>query len=395
MDTIPRTQVRGHLMIRAKPQSGYALIGREFLQDRNLKGEARIVGAYLLSHAENWEVRVPHLAAHFGWNKDKIYRLLKSIIAEGYGARRRLKGEAGQFGGVQYLICDCKREVAEIKAQWAEEGNASIDDTPGEAEIVDEFEPSLALEESADAIPDTDEPCLAEPCTEKPDTDIIEKDNNLTPQSPPKVFEKEGSQGKPVIDWEDPDASFPLMERRYDEAGKLNFAGKTQRAVKTWRKMTPDKRKQAWLVAPNWFKGKAAQIAKWHASPRKDRGRMPSYASLAEYLSLSLFEGVGLPVEPQAVEVLAVPQALIDACWQSKLGEGSRVFVERDSTGWLAWSAAWARVKASGIKNTFRGSEFLGLIPAGSNGAWFCSEYPPDFVPLRPEEIDERVMRAS
>lgn len=394
MDTIPKTQVRGHLMIRAKPQSGYALIGREFLQDRNLKGEARIVGAYLLSHAENWEVRVPHLAAHFGWNKDKIYRLLKSIITEGYGARRRIKGEAGQFGGVQYVICDCKREVAEIKAQWVLEGCASIDDTPGEADIVDEFEPSLALEEDFTGAPDAAEPCPAAPCTEKPDEDIIEKDNNLTPQSPPEP-KQASRQGKAAIDWNNPDASFPLMERRYDEAGKLNFAGKTQRAVKTWRKMTSDKRKQAWLVAPNWFKGKAAQIAKWHASPRKDRGRMPSYASLAEYLSLSLFEHVGLPVEPPPDVVIDVPADLVEACWKSRLGIGPRVFVDRDSDAWLAWAEAWREVRASGPRNCIRGSDFLGLIPSGGNGSWFSSDYPPGHVPMRPEEIDERVMRAQ
>ena len=307
------------LMIRGRPLTGYAMIGREFLQDKDVPGEARMIGAYVLSQVESWEVRIMQLAEHFDIGRNKVYGLLKALMLAGYGARRQIKSEDGMFDGVEYVICDDRDEVEKIKAEWREGGTPALDE-PKEACVVAEIE---------DGSP---RPCFRYAVKRDPvNGDAIEK-NNIYKSSPLSPH------AEPIEDLSD---SFRKLKDEFQKSGKAGFFGDEAAAWKTWQRLSFEDRHKALACWPLYHQAFRAMFAKWDAGGRA--GRKPRLASGKEYLRTRLFDSVGTPVdaskgEPESenkvlcrkIAARGSPDLYGDGYWPHWIPEFSR--------GWWAWN---------------------------------------------------------
>ncbi len=173
MSRSERTTVR-RLVIRSGPEKNFTILSRHFLQDERLSAPALAIGVYVLSQAPTWEVRPRQLAAYFGFGKNKIYDVLNELATAGYVARRRLKNEKGFFDGCEYVICDDKGMIGEVKAEWREAGTPALGESQAEAADED----SMAYEEEAEAeAPEQsvegERDLSAHPCPENRDTDRV------------------------------------------------------------------------------------------------------------------------------------------------------------------------------------------------------------------------------
>lgn len=255
------------LMIRAKPQTGYAILGRKFLQDQRLVGDAGWLASYLLSQVEHWEVRVPAIAEFTGWSRDRVYRALKILVQCGYAARRKTKGEDGLFDGVEYVVCDDPNEIAIVCQQWRDEGTPALDEAPEEStpspcpDLPDTAEPYTAAADDIDNIDtqklppksppgrvagsasgETQAPSPAEP----PSSDSGKATN---PSSAAPGSTTEGSAGKGNSD---PPLA-PVTLRDVKRQWEPYNARKLAKADEAWDELSVDQQVHCAAVLPQYF----------------------------------------------------------------------------------------------------------------------------------------------
>jgi hypothetical protein len=180
-----RTTGRG--MFRGLPQTGYAPLGRLFLQDKELSGEARMVGAYLLSKPQGWSVDIDDLIRNLRWKTDRIYRYLAELIDHGYCVRRRVQGEDGMFDGSEYVVADVKEAILAQRQEWIEAGYKFYPSDEKRYAAHEQEQEHAAGDASAteNSAPCRVLPDTVQPYTVKPD-DVYNIDRNKPPpQSPP------------------------------------------------------------------------------------------------------------------------------------------------------------------------------------------------------------------
>lgn len=343
-------------MIRGLPQTGYAAIGRELLQDKNLSGEARIIAAYVLSQVETWEVRVMQLADHFGYGRGKVYSLLKSLMLAGYGARRRCKGEDGLFDGVEYVICDDRAQVEKLKVTWREGGTPPLDDIkvdeePGEE---DEVAPGDQVKEH---------PCADFRHADKRDAENrheVEISNiKKQPHSPFSAAaapEAQPPQGEKPPDPALVRPSLTDFEKAFDAMEKkpwLNFRER-EKARKRYAKLSDTEAIKAYACVPNHIKQFNALYARWASNQNhRERGEAPKLERLAAYFGFKIWQSLGVPSEPLIVQPPKPPSEAEKLCKRisdpAKSGDRDgvwRYWHAQGSSEWEAWDAFF---RASGF----------------------------------------------
>ena len=67
----------------------YVMIRRDSLQDKNLSWEARGMLSYLLSQADDWQVKPKDLQQHCG--RDKVYSILKELLNARYVSYKEIR----------------------------------------------------------------------------------------------------------------------------------------------------------------------------------------------------------------------------------------------------------------------------------------------------------------
>ncbi len=391
-----------HMMIRGRPQTGWAMIGRELLQDESLSGETRGIAAYVLSKPEDWVIHVMQLASHFKIGRNKVYGILKSIMLAGYGCRRRVKGEDGQFHGVEYVICDDKGAIEELKAEWRGIGTPAMDDAKPineDDEIVAENDFSAGGDMPESEALET--PCVNLRDVEKRDTvnrdEVIirERDKNppnplssaaaLTAQPPQGGDEAPGpAVVRPIL------ADFESAYIKLEKDPWRNHRER-EKANKKLSKLTDTEAIKALACVPNHIKKHNALYARWISNTnRRERGEQPKLARLAEYLGYKIWQTMGIPSEPLVVHA---PKEL------SEEGLLCRRVIERNKPDqdklWPCWlsegSQHWKEWDELCKKNGFAGApvrvaesyddEWCGAM-SGTRGWRFPTERP-----QRPPEL--------
>jgi hypothetical protein len=107
---------------RERITKNYTVIDNRILRDPRLKGEAKGLLVWLLSHHSQWKIIIPVVMKEMGWGRDKVYRLLKHLSELGYLHRSQDRDQrTGSFGEVSYCV------YANPSRHPAFEGTASAD----------------------------------------------------------------------------------------------------------------------------------------------------------------------------------------------------------------------------------------------------------------------------
>lgn len=89
-------------VLRVAHRKGYTVVTNTLAQDRSLSWEARGVMLYLLSHADDWELRPVDLEQCCG--RDKVYKILAELIKHRYICREDVRDKLGKRITVAYVI---------------------------------------------------------------------------------------------------------------------------------------------------------------------------------------------------------------------------------------------------------------------------------------------------
>ncbi|QGJ93717.1 hypothetical protein SEA_HANNACONDA_76 [Mycobacterium phage Hannaconda] len=83
MGYMQRTTLR---LLGDMPNSGYVVIPTALIRDGKLTSDARMVGAYLLSLEDGWDVSQRSIAAGLGWptNSKRVGNAMKLLIQSGW-----------------------------------------------------------------------------------------------------------------------------------------------------------------------------------------------------------------------------------------------------------------------------------------------------------------------
>jgi hypothetical protein len=95
-------------IVRTSKRSNFVSIDQRALSDLSLSWEAKGLHAYLLSRPDNWEVRVAQLVKYGHAKRDKIYRMLRELVEQGYAERRTVRGESGRMAGCEFIVHESK-----------------------------------------------------------------------------------------------------------------------------------------------------------------------------------------------------------------------------------------------------------------------------------------------
>jgi hypothetical protein len=107
---------------RERLTKNYTVIDNRILRDPRLKGEAKGLLVWLLSHHPQWKIIILVVMKEMGWGRDKVYRLLKHLSDLGYVHRSQDRDQrTGSFGEVSYCV------YANPSCHPAFEGTASAD----------------------------------------------------------------------------------------------------------------------------------------------------------------------------------------------------------------------------------------------------------------------------
>lgn len=148
--------------IRRSPHSKehpYSIISNALINDMELPLAEKAALIYLLSRRSDWKAQPLHLAKTFGVGRDKIYSILKKLIALGYCHVVKEKNDKKQYVSVTYYFSE--------ERQFKEK------------------------------IPHTEKPYTEKPYTEN--TDITNTDLRLNTESINTLVEPDGSDVKPAL----------------------------------------------------------------------------------------------------------------------------------------------------------------------------------------------------
>ena len=130
----------------------FTMISNNFINDPNVSLEAKSVLMIFLSNKESWNIDIREIASRSTNGRDKHYKCLDELIANGYMARVEFR-RSGRFTKREYLYSDNKEEVIEGLKKYEEmEGviiirsDAKVENTPRSEQILDEEERDISAQ---------------------------------------------------------------------------------------------------------------------------------------------------------------------------------------------------------------------------------------------------------
>jgi hypothetical protein len=148
-------------IIRVSNCINYAMISNDLLRDKRLSWAARGVLTYLLSHTDNWTIRISDLIRQSPAGRDAVYTIIKELKKFGYIRMQRRRRGDGTF-------------------DWV----STIYNSPIQTEDQTESATYVRCENPKDSPytekPYMDDPYVVQPNTVEPDTEkaVITKDYN-------------------------------------------------------------------------------------------------------------------------------------------------------------------------------------------------------------------------
>jgi len=95
-----------------RPKSNFYVLDKKISEDKGLSWGARGMLVFLLGKSDHWSVSIAALINETELSarksgRDVVYAILDELIVAGYVNRQQLS-EAGKFGGVDYLVSECR-----------------------------------------------------------------------------------------------------------------------------------------------------------------------------------------------------------------------------------------------------------------------------------------------
>ncbi len=113
------------MVVNVNVQTNYTKVSNGFLQDKNLSGDAKIVGVLLMSFPKNWEVNIKHLSELLQKGEKTIRKGIKELIDNGKLKISQARENNGKFSNSMCyeLVGEVSEEVLqkeEIKTEILE-----------------------------------------------------------------------------------------------------------------------------------------------------------------------------------------------------------------------------------------------------------------------------------
>lgn len=96
-------------ILRRVHSNNFTIVGNACLCDETLSAEALGVICYLIGRPHDWVVQPGQLATRFNCGRDRIQRIVRELIEQGYIIRaQRRANDTGAFLGMEYVVLDTK-----------------------------------------------------------------------------------------------------------------------------------------------------------------------------------------------------------------------------------------------------------------------------------------------
>lgn len=218
---------------RGARNARYAAIPNHVFEDDRLSMEARWLLGYLLSKPDNWTVVVGDIIKKGNCGRDKARKMIAELVDVGYAEREQQRAD-GKFGASVLVIFDEPRQ-----AQSAE---------------------SPRVDESVASLPQTDLPATAKPAPASPSPAKSAHSNNSylanTDNQDLREGEREASEGSTEAGASGPAETTASIERAFWRLVKNwpDFDGMPKEPAKApWMALTPDERRDALALLPDWL----------------------------------------------------------------------------------------------------------------------------------------------
>lgn len=93
-------------IIRRKRTENYTIVPNHIWDDEYISFEAKSLLVYLLSRPNDWKVNTKHLQGVMGYGRNKVQRIVTTLVERGYMERHTIKGKDGQFAGQELVVFD-------------------------------------------------------------------------------------------------------------------------------------------------------------------------------------------------------------------------------------------------------------------------------------------------
>lgn len=167
------------IYIGQPPEDRFARVPNDWLRDPKIRGLAKAVLAYFLSHRSGYALTVKQMTAEFKESEDALYAAIKELIGAGYVKREQQRGRKGVVGQVDYLVIGSDGAFPQVATASGFSGSGE----PGSGPTCDDAEfPQVA---AASGLSASGSAGSGKSGTKKnrakKTTDLEEKDNTTSP----------------------------------------------------------------------------------------------------------------------------------------------------------------------------------------------------------------------
>ena len=143
-------------VFRVEKNKNYTVMSNMHLRDKELSLKAKGLLSLMLSLPDDWDYTLRGLAAINKESINTISGIVNELIEHGYIIRQQIRGTAGRFGDIDYIIFESPEECEQYILEHEEKEDAQIEDIS---------------------------PCHKKPYTETRDTDSCDANKILNKQN--------------------------------------------------------------------------------------------------------------------------------------------------------------------------------------------------------------------
>lgn len=161
-------------VFRVEKNKNYTVMSNTHLRDKDLSLKAKGLLSLMLALPDDWDYTLRGLAAINKESINTISGIVNELIEHGYIIRQQIRGNAGRFGDIDYIIFESPTECEQYILEHEEKEDVQMEDISPCHKNCDTAE---TLENSGL------EPCHKKPYTETRDTDFCDANKILNKQN--------------------------------------------------------------------------------------------------------------------------------------------------------------------------------------------------------------------
>lgn len=161
-------------VFRVEKNKNYTVMCNTHLRDKDLSLKAKGLLSLMLSLPDDWDYTLRGLAAINKESINTISGIVNELIEHGYIIRQQIRGNAGRFGDIDYIIFESPEKCEQYILEHEEKKDAQMEDISPCHKNCDTVET---------LINSGLEPCHKKPYTETRDTDSCDANKILNKQN--------------------------------------------------------------------------------------------------------------------------------------------------------------------------------------------------------------------